>query len=219
MERYFILEKFNTWYDWRLILTAKSITPPETKTNYIELDGMSGSLDLSEALSGEPTYKDRTITASFWTDAGSFKDRDALLKEIITTLHGKKIKIIEPDDPDHYYVGRIKITSKTNVLPYAEFAIEATCEPWRYALEDTVRLVEVDDTIPPVDVVFRNSGVKTICPTMIVDGNITVSYNGVDYSLNTGSYKISDIKIRQGITIIRVSGDGSVNFMYKEADL
>jgi len=217
MERFFLLDKFNTWYDWRLILTAKDVTPPEPKTNYVELDGMSGTLDLSESLTGEITYEDRTITATFWTDEGSYKDRERLLQTITAVLHGKKIKIVDPDDPDHYFFGRVKIKSRLNILPYAEFSIEAICEPWRYAHTDTVRTAEVNGSA--VDVVIHNHGVKTLSPDIVVTGSITITYEGMSADLTAGSYKISDIKLRQGVNVVTVSGTGSVTFTYKEVDL
>lgn len=217
MERFFILDKFNTWYDWRLYLTAKDVTPPEPKTSYIELDGMSGSLDLSEALTGEITYKDRTVTASFWTCEGSFKDRARLLRTIVAALHGKKVKIIEPDDPAHYFYGRIKVKSQKNILAYAEFSIEATCEPWRYAIDDTVRTIEVNGET--VKAVIHNNGVKTLCPILTVTGSVDITHNGVKTSLSAGHYQITDVRLYQGVNTINVSGNGSITFTYKEADL
>lgn len=217
MERYFILDKFNTWYDWRLILTAKDVTPPEPKTNYVDIDGMNGTLDLSEALSGEITYTDRIVSASFWTDYGSRTDRERLLKDIRISLHGKKIKIIEPDDPDHYFYGRVSIKSQSNNLAYAEFTIEAVCEPWRYAINDTIRTVDLDnDTI---NVIIRNEGAKTLCPTITVTDTITVTYNDINTVLTVGTHTISTIKLRRGVNMIKVSGKGSISFKYKEADL
>ena len=218
MERFFILDNFNTWYNWRLILTGKEITPPEPKTYNVEIDGRSGSLDLSEALTGEITYNDRTISASFWTDYGTYKERAKLLRDIRTAIHGKKIKIIEPDDPTHYFIGRIKIKAEKNIIPYAEFSIEATCEPWRYSLEDTERIVEVNGQTV-TDVVINNNGVKTLSPVIRITGTVNIIYNGVTTTLTDGDYKISDIKLRQGVNIIGVSGTGSATFLYKEAEL
>lgn len=218
MERFFILDKFNTWYDWRLYLTSKDISDPEPNTNYVKLDGMSGTLDLSESLTGEITYTDRTITATFWTDEGSRKDRERLLRTIVAALHGKKIKIVDPDDPDHYFYGRVKIKSKKNLLPYAEFTIEATCEPWRYAISDSVRRVDVNSSTV-TDVVIRNNGVKTLCPTITVSNYAEIVYEGIKWELTVGTHKISTIRLRRGVNIVGVSGNGSVTFTYKEADL
>lgn len=219
MERYFILGNFNTWYDWRLILTSKNIPDPEPNTNYVKIDGMNGTLDLSESLTGEVTYQDRTITATFWTDKGTREDRQRLLREIRLALHGKKVKIIEPDDPEHYFYGRIKIKSEKNVLPYAEFTIEAVCEPWRYATYDSERSVVVRGGAV-VDVVINNNGMKTLCPTITVSsGHVYITHEGVKTSLISGVYKLSNIKLRPGINIINVSGLGLVTFSYKEADI
>lgn len=218
MERFFVLDKFNTWYDWRLYLTAKDIPDPEPNTNYVKIDGMSGTLDLSESLTGEITYADRTLTASFLTDHGSRKDRETLLRTITAALHGKKIKIVEPDDPDHYLYGRVKIKSKKNILPYTEFTIEAICEPWRYAVEETSRHVDLIDG-EVKDVVICNNGVKTLCPTITVSRSATITTDETSAALSAGTYKISDLKLYQGVNVIRVYGSGSVTFTYREADL
>lgn len=217
MERFFILDKFNTWYDWGLIVTEKEISSPEPKTNYVDIDGMSGSLDLTESLTGEVAYNDRTLKASFWTDNGKREDREILMRKIITSLHGKKIKIIEPDDPEHYYLGRVKIKSQTNILPYLEFSIEAQCEPWRYVINEAERLVEVDNNA--VTTVIHNNGVKTLRPTVTVTGSVTISFNGVEISLNAGTYRVSTLKFKQGVNNVTISGSGSVKFTYREADL
>ena len=217
MERFFILDKFNTWYDWRAILTGKSIPDPEPKTNYVEIDGMDGSLDLSEALTGEVVYNDRTLEASFLIDSGTVKDRATLLRQITTALHGKKVQIIEPDDLDHYFTGRVKIKTYSNTLPYLEFTLEATCDPWRYALEETVRSIDV--TGDPMDIVIRNSGVKSVCPTIAVTGAVTLAFNGSKIELTEGVYKVPSLKFKQGFSVVNVSGEGSVTFTYREATL
>lgn len=217
MERFFVLDKFNTWYDWGLIVTAKDVTPPEPKTNYVELDGMSGTLDLSESLTGEVAYKDRTVTATFWTSEKTMVDRKILLQNIVRALHGKKIKVIEPDDPYHYFYGRLKVKSASHFPAYLTFNVEITCEPWRYANEETERIVDLDGV--ETNVVIRNTGVKTLCPEITVSGSATLTYKGASVALTDGIYKISDIKLYQGYNIVTVNGNGTVTFTYREADL
>lgn len=218
MERFFILDKFNTYYDWRLILTEKDVTPAEVKTHYVELDGMSGTIDLTEALAGEVTYKDRKITAIFWTDYGTRRDREKLLRDIRVALHGKKIKIIEPDDTEHYFYGRVNISSIVNNLAYAEFTLEATCDPWRYALNDSERTIEVNSE-DVVNMVVYNNGIKSLSPVIKVDGSVVLHFNGSVINLESGNYQITDIKLVQGANVIGVSGTGSVTLVYKEAEI
>lgn len=218
MERSFIFDKFNTWYDWRFYLTSKDIPYPEPDTHLVQIDGMSGTLDLSEALTGEVTYRDRTITATFWSAEGSRKERERVLRDIAVALHGRKVKIIEPDDPDHYLLGRVKIKSRKNILSYAEISIEAICEPWRYALCESERTIEVNSETA-IDAVITNNGVKTLCPTISVDGSVNITIGENTTTLTTGSYKIAELKLSHGANVVGVSGAGTVTFTYREGDL
>jgi phage-related protein len=215
--RFFILDKYNTWYDWRLTLTAKDVTPAEPKTSYISLDGAHGSLDLSEALTGEVAYSDRTVTASFWTSEGTFNERLRVLQEIVAALHGKKVEIVEPDDPDHFFLGRVKVKSQKWDQVHLELTLEMTCEPWRYAINETERKVEVNGN--EVDVVIHNNGVKTLCPVLTVTGSVAVTHDGTTTQLTAGSYKLTSLKLTQGVSIIGVSGTGSLAVTYREAGL
>lgn len=216
MERFFIFDKFNTYYDWRLILTDKSIEEPTPDTKYINIDGMSGTLDLSEALTGEVTYRDRTISATFFTDYGNYKERGKLLRSIIASLHGHKIKIVEPDDPDHYFIGRVNIKSHENTLAYAQFTIEATCDPWRYAVDESIRPVSINnDTIC---VIVHNNGVKSLSPDIIVNGNVKIVTDDINVELMDGEYKIPDFKLKVGANIITLSGTGDIQFKYREVE-
>lgn len=212
--RYFILDKFNTWYDWRCILTAKTLTAAEPKTTYVSIDGASGDLDMSEALTGEPVYNNRTVTASFACTEGTYKDREELLRKIRTALHGRKVQIIEPDDPDHYFLGRVKIKEEKNHAAYMEFTIEANCDPWRYAIQETARTVSASGGI---DVVINNHGDKSLCPVLDVTGRVVLSFMGKTAELTTGSYKVADLKLARGANVVNVSGTGSVKFAYREA--
>lgn len=216
MERFFILDKYNTFYDWRLYLTDKSIDEPTPDTKYINIDGMSGTLDLTEALTGEVTYRDRTISATFFTDYGNYKERGRLLRSIIASLHGHKIKIVEPDDPTHYFIGRVKIKSQENIIPYAKFTIEATCEPWRYAVDESIRSVTVNNNT--VSVIINNNGVKSLSPDISISGTVKIVTDNVNVELTDGDYKISDLKLKVGANEIDVSGQGSITFKYREVE-
>lgn len=215
--RYFTLGKFNTWYDWRLILTAKEVAPAEPKENYVAIDGADGSMDFTEALTGETPYSDRKVTASFMCDEGSHKDREALLRKIRTALHGRKIQIIEPDDPDHYFLGRVKITAEKNHAAYLEFSIEATCAPWRYAVNETSRTVAVNGT--PVSVVINNHGDRTLCPVLTVTGAVVISLDSGTVELSAGAYKLTDLRLTRGPNVAGITGNGAVTFTYREASL
>lgn len=216
MRREFTFDNFRTWYDWRLTLTGKEIESAEPKTNYVQLDGANGSLDLTEALTGEVAYNDRTLTASFVTSEGDYAERERRLREILTALHGKKVQIIEPDDPDHYLLGRVKVLPGLRHLAYMELELEATCDPYRYAVRETTRTVDVAGT---TDAVIRNDGDLTLCPALTVTGTVTVTYAGASAKLTAGDYRITDLRLVHGVNVVGLSGSGSVTFTYREARL
>lgn len=214
--RYFIFDKWNTWHDWRCTLTEKDIAPAEPRTNYVTIDGAHGALDLSEALTGEPVYNTRTASASFMCSEGTHQERTALLRRITTELHGRRIPIIEPDDPEHFLLGRAKIKSASNSLAFLTFDVEATCDPWRYAVEETTRVVQVSGT---VDAVLNNDGDLTVCPTIVVDGTVDITYDDKVIRKTSGTYKVSDLRLRHGVNVLTITGRGTVAFHYREAVL
>ena len=220
MKRFFLFDKFNTAYDWRLMLQEKSTPEPEPKTNYVSIDGRSGTLDMTEVLTGEVTYNDRTVSASFLCDEGTYQDRKAMYRQVVASLHGKKVKIVEPDGPDHYFFGRCVVKDLKQTRTYMTFTIEAVCDPWRYAVNETERNVSVDGF---VSVVIANRGERTVCPTITVTGTVELIHNDgtecENVTLTTGEYKIPDIKLRQGNNIICVNGNGAVTFTYREGVL
>lgn len=216
MRRFFIIDKFNTWYDWRLTLTAKDVAPAEPKTNYITLDGVSGSLDCTEALTGRVEYNDRTVTASFMCSEGTLQDRQRVFRQIIAALHGRKVRLIEPDDPEHYFLGRVKIKNPVQHSAYMEFTMEAICDPWRYAVNESERRVPVAGA---VDAVIRNDGTREVCPVLTVEGSVTISTGEGTATLTAGQYKITELRLRPGVNILGLSGSGAVTFTYTEADL
>ena len=69
------------------------------------------------------------------------------------------------------------------------------------------------------DVVIRNNGVKTLCPTITVSGTVSVAFDGVTTQLTAGVYLLTGIKLRQGVNVISVGGNGTVTFTYREASL
>jgi hypothetical protein len=217
MKRFILFDNYNTAYDWGLLLTAKVVSDPTPKTNYQTLDGVSGSLDLTEALTGDVAYNDRTLTASFSLSDGTVAEREEVLRQITATLHGKRVRIVEPDDEEHYLLGRVTITGKTNTLAYATLDIDATCDPWRYAVNESERFVSVQGD--RTDVVIHNAGVKPVTPVITVTGEVVITDNGASTELNAGVYKIADIRLKRGANVIGVSGAGTVTFTYREATL
>lgn len=217
-ERAFLFDQYDTWFGWHFLLTKKNIQPPELKTNYVDLGGVSGSLDLSEALTGEPAYKDRVITATFWSDDGTYADREQTLHSIINCIHGKRMQICEPDCPGYYFFGRVRVTSVKNTLAYAEFSIEATCDPWRYMNRECNYTVTVENGESKVWR-FNSRCATSVCPRLTVTGDLSFTYDGITSEATTGEYRVAPFKLHPGDNTITVSGNGTLTMAFREVIL
>lgn len=106
----------NLYDRWGLIPMARPwINPPPVKTNIVEVPGASGIVDLTEALTGAPTYGNREGEWNFVVDRiKNSKPWNETYSEILTALHGKFLQVSLEDEPDWYYEGRFSVTSYTS---------------------------------------------------------------------------------------------------------
>ena len=80
----------DTYTEYGLLLASKSISLPEVRTNMIDVPGRDGLLDASEVLSGEVTYKNRTIKLKLiGVDSVSGKKWPATISDFCNKVHGK----------------------------------------------------------------------------------------------------------------------------------
>jgi phage-related protein len=210
---------FHTAEDWDLILHAKTLTPPKPKTTYVSVPGRDGDLDLSEALTGEIHFENRIATFSFIASEGSYSDREDLLSEIVANVHGKRLQIIDPDYPGYYLSGRCTVPERTNINAYGTITVEANCDPYKYAVEETTRHVTVTTGAGTISVILTNTGVKTVTPTITVTGSVTLAFGTTSTTLSAGTYVLPGLQFPAGPTTVQVSGNGTVAFTYREGIL
>lgn len=127
----------HTWNDWGLYWTDVFISEPESETYSVNIPGRHGRLDLSEALTGEPVYKNRLISASF-----VFPSKGALwhkrYSEILNELHGRVVQLIFDSDPGYYYEGRCAVSSARENGFYSSFSVTVDAFPFKYELLDSL---------------------------------------------------------------------------------
>ena len=194
--------------DWGLILNSRKNTPPTPKYVKVSVDGRDGDLNLSRVLTGDIRYNNRKVSYGFVATDGSQIEREELISNIINEVHGQEIKIIEPDDPDHYLLGEVEVTDVQNNKAYSTFEISADCEPYRYSINEVNRIINLAST--EANVVLTNAGTKSIIPTITVNGEVNIKYNDTSVSFSDGSFKLTSLILRKGATVISVSGSGTL---------
>lgn len=136
-------DNMNTWDDWRLIPTSPPmVAPPACYTNYVEIPGRaSGPIDLSEALTGQPSYNNSEGEWEFTShpDYGSVMfSRQSLYDDIRHYLHNRTRKVSFDDDPQHYYIGRFEVAVPKTGKNGTSITIKYKIKPVRYLNDGTV---------------------------------------------------------------------------------
>lgn len=227
----------NTWEDWHLIPKSRPLfNPPEVKTNYVDIPGANGSLDLSEVLTGYPVYENRTGSHEYYVMNG-YQPWDVLYSEIMNYLHGKRLVATLEDDPSSYYEGRFSVNSWKSDRNWSSIVIDYEVYPYKRDFETSV-----DDWLwDPFDF---ETGIINETNNLTVSGSLTitvigkgepvvpvitvttpdesgmeVTFKGTDYNLTDGENLNPNIMIVSGENTITFTGNGTVSLTYRGGSL
>ena len=204
----------SAYYDWNIVLTNVEIPLPEVKVTTVDIMGADGVLDLSEALTGDVTYKNRTAKLTFEIlDDSNFVE---LLSEISSYLHGKTVTFTLSDDDEYYYTGRAYINEWECNRRKGIIVITVDCKPYKLEVDDTVITIPLTST--PTNYALQNLR-KQVCPIINVSSNATVVFDDVTYYLTSGSQQVVTIQFVEGDNWVLLSGSGTITFTYRRGAL
>jgi phage-related protein len=192
----------HSYTDFGVILTEQNIGLPSPKTYSVSIEGMDGSLDLSECF-GEMKYENRTLKFTF-ESIEKITDWQAKMINISSFLHGQKMKICSWSDPDFYYIGRCQIDEYNLNQRLGKIVISCDCEPFKYKKNiTTFNLTEGTNTV--------NNSRMTVYADLINESEITI--NSKVYSAGT---HLRAIKLTSGANTLNSSGNATLNFQEGE---
>lgn len=219
----------HTYLDWGLLPKSRpTVAPPDVVTNYVDVPGLDGQLDLSEVLTGRVGYQTRDFSAEFLViDA---RNRwYTLYSEILDTLHGQRVKIILDEDPVYYYMGRVTVNTLKSDRKTATISLKAVCDPYKLeiagSLDDWLwdtfnfetgiirdyKALTVDGTLT-----LTIPGTRRPCiPTITTSTAMTAAFGSKEYALTAGDNRISGICITQGDNVLTFTGNGTVSIDYR----
>ena len=200
--------------DWGLIMSAKNIGMPKPRISKVEMADRDGDLDMSESMLGRVSYKNRALSFSFTCTARQSTWAE-LRAEIAGFVHGQRLKVIDPDTPDHYYIGRCELEEpsyKGGAIMFLTITVDA--DPYRLSIVETVGMKNVT---AGSTITLMNSTMPVI-PTITVDANMTIAFGAFSASLTSGSvYRIPQITLMPGENIITVTGgSGKITVTYRQ---
>lgn len=209
----------HSFYDLNLILSAVEISPASPKTNYVDIPGGDGALDLTEA-HGEVRYSDRTFKFTFAmnpADDLSEAAWEAKKTEVSNRLNGTACRITLDKDPDYYWQGRCTVDSYKSNKRHRQIVVSARVRPYKYKQKETV--VPFDLTNAEKTVSLQNSR-RSVCPVIAcTNDNTVVVFNGNTFKFNAGAHQNLNIRFTEGSNQVTISGTGQVTFSYQEGDL
>ena len=200
--------------DYGLIVAPYAIPMPEPQTNFVEIPGRDGALDLSEAF-GTVRYSDRVIKLTLYTRAPF----DTLISAFAADVHGRRMNVIFDRDPGFYYDTRITIEDVERHWGYCELSLECRAKP--YKMEQFETAITVLPT-GSATVTLTNTRMPVV-PSIIVSAEMTLAFtiSGKDYSvtLPAGTHTVPSLVLSEGDTEIGIIGTGSATFTYRKGAL
>lgn len=229
----------NTWTDWFLIPTSRpTMSPPGAQNRFVEIPGMNGSYDLSNYLTDDITYTDRSGSFEFIVDRDK-TDWLTAYRTISVYLHGQRLRVTLTDDPEWYYEGRFtldefksepqysKIVISYRVSPfkisvYSSFVQDILWDPFNFDLDDDWSAFwHIQSTAAATTYNVESYGLRFKLDVRLVSGGpVTASFGGVTKTLTTAGVieQLGDSK-QTGTTVLTLTGDGVVDVGWRKVSL
>ena len=200
--------------DYGLIVAPYAIPMPEPQTNFVEIPGRDGALDLSGAF-GTVRYADRIIPLTLYARAPF----DTLISAFASDVHARRMNMIFDRDPTFYYDARMTIEDVERHWGYCELSLECRVKP--YKLEQFETAITVLPT--GIATVTLTNTRMPVVPSITVSAEMTLTFTiaGVGYTINlaAGSHIVPSLVLTDGETEIDLTGTGSITFTYRKGAL
>lgn len=138
-KRQLILNEYKTAEDGLFTLASCKITKASQVQSFVSVPGRFAPLDFSTVLTdGQPYYGNASLTAVLESSEGTRAERQARIDYMKNLLDGYTAKIVHPDYPGNYMIGRVQVVPDFNGLSYCSVSVSAVLEPWLYNEAETV---------------------------------------------------------------------------------
>lgn len=223
----------HSYDDFGLYLSSRVyVSPPAVKKHTLSIEGANGNIDLSDLLTGDVFYENRTITCNFIVVG----DRDTWSEKysaLLNYLHGQPMRIILDDDPKFFYYGRVSVNKWQSSKVTATIAIDCDVEAYKYDINSSTDEWEWDTfdfdndfinecaDIPisgSTEVVVIGRRMRVV-PTIVSDADMTVTYSGITYNIAAGENKVYDIAIVEGVNTLIFDGTGTISIEFRGGEL
>ncbi len=196
----------------KFIIAPYEIPMPKVQTNYVSIPGRNGMLDLSESY-GSVKYRDRNIAITMY----AVGDYDAVVSELVNTVHGKSMNITFSKDSSFFYVGRVDVSGIAKHNGYCQITVSVNAEPYKRKQSETTKSRTGNGTLTLTN--LSMPVVPSITATAPATLACTIGGVAKTFSVPTGTTMLPELILPAGNLSITVTTSGKVTFTYREGAL
>lgn len=209
---------YDMYADYGLVLQPRNIPRAAPKIRMVEIDGRSGSIDLTEEL-GVVRFDDLTFDIELSTIIKA-ADWESLVSDVAREIHGRRMKIHFSDDIGWYYSARVSITDAPHESMKGTIKIHCIAEPFKRQMSETV----VSTTVSGSKTVTLSNDVMPISPKAVTSAPMNLSFvidgRTFNVALGAGTYNtVPDLVLPKGDTDVTITGNGNITFTYRKGTL
>lgn len=225
-------DRIHTERDWGLKLISIYIPMPDPKTQTVDIPGGDGTIDLTE-INGRPVYEDRDgLELVFDLMDKDYSTWFMKYSQFAAEMHGRKVKMVLDDEPEHYYMVRLNIDGKKTNPVYSEVTFSGSAEPFKYDLLSSgepwiwdifnfrtgvIRtLMDVEITSTNKTVTILGAGIDNP-PVFVVTeaNNLKLTHDGRTYTLKVGRNRFPAVRVGKENVTLTFSGTGKMSVEYR----
>jgi len=178
-----------------ILLDGYKLSTPEPKVYTVDIPGGDGAIDLTESLTGNVAYNNRTDEFTFVIlDVDNFEQIKTRLSNF---LHGKAFDYKLTMDPDYTYHGRFQVSEYAHSVVsngiVGSIAVKVVANPYKSKGLQTYKLNATGGKM------FRlESGRKPVRPTIECSQPCVVTWKDKVINVGAGSFVLNDVLFTQG---------------------
>lgn len=185
-----------------VLLDGYTLEPPKPKTYTVDIPGGNGVIDLTEALTGDVAYSNRTQKFTFALI--NVENFEKVKTEISNFLHGKSFSYKMTMDPEYTYHGRFSISSyehsaySNGILGSIVVTIDA--DPYKLKEHCVYRLNAVGGKM------FNfKSGRKPVHPIIECSSPCWITWKDHETFIPIGTYRLNDVVFTEGFNELYIN--------------
>lgn len=232
-------KEYHSYDDWGLYVTNTDyIKEPKQNLTLVEIPGRDSQLDLSEAVTGRPTYKSRELKITL-AGVRNKINWDGVISSFRNSINGRMCRIIFDNDQGYFWRGRIDIKDFSSALNLGKLTIDIpNADPYKYSVitsadpwlwdpfnfeTDIITYIGAITVVGSASVTIPHGYMPT-CPEFVVSektsGTFKVTYDGDEYDISQAVNRIPSIVVGgdQDVTLT-FTGTAKVEIVYRSGSL